>query len=180
MMKTSIIFLTGFMASGKSTIGPILANTIGWGFYDLDKEIEKRKGKKIKEIFDEKGEAAFRATEREVLMEISSGINLIISLGGGTMADQKNITLMKKKGKIIYLHATAESFYYRLKYKTNRPTLIGKNKEILPDKDLRNRIEELLNYRKKFYDQADYTIKTDGISIGQTVDSLAKIILKEL
>ncbi len=178
-MKTKVVFLAGFMGSGKSTIGPILANTLGWNFYDLDKVIEKKHGKKVADIFFEKGEAGFRIIEREVLQEIACGTNLIISLGGGTMADQKNINFMKKKGKIIFLEATAESYYQRLRFKADRPILKGKNEELLPPDELKKRITEILNYRKKFYDQADLSFRTDNISIGKTVENISRIILEK-
>lgn len=178
-MKTKIVFLTGFMGSGKSTIGPILANTLGWNFYDLDKVIENKLGKKIADIFFEKGELTFRAIERDTLKEIASGENLIISLGGGTIADQKNINFMKKKGKIIFLEASVELFYHRLKFKTDRPILKGKNDELLSPDELKKRITEVLNDRKKFYDQADVSLKTDNISIGKTVEAISKIIQKK-
>jgi shikimate kinase len=178
-MRTKIVFLSGFMGSGKSTIGPILANTIGWNFFDLDKVIERKLGKKIAEIFAEKGEASFRLLERETLQEIAKGDNLIIALGGGTIVDQKNINFMKKKGKIVFLEASAESFYHRLKNKMDRPILKGKNEELLSQDELKQRITEILDYRKKFYEQADISMPTDKKSIGKTVDAISKIILRD-
>ncbi|MGA8265036.1 MAG: shikimate kinase [Ignavibacteriaceae bacterium] len=178
-MKTKIIFLAGFMASGKSTIGPILANTLGWNFFDLDRVIELKQDKKIVDIFAEKGEAGFRKLEREVLQKIVKEENLIIALGGGTIADQKNINFMKKKGKIIFLEASPESFYKRLKFKSDRPMLKGKDENLLSQDELKNRIVEILNYRKKYYDQADVSLQTDGMTIGKTVDAISKIILKD-
>lgn len=178
-MKTKIVFLAGFMGSGKSTIGPIVANTLGWSFFDLDRVIESKIGKKIVDIFAEKGEAGFRLLEREVLREITKGENVIISLGGGTIADQKNINFMKKKGKIIFLEASPESFYRRLRFKTDRPLLLGKDEELLSQEELKKRITEILNYRTKYYDQADASLQTDNITIGKTVDAISKIILKD-
>jgi shikimate kinase len=178
-MKTKIIFLAGFMASGKSTIGPILANTLGWNFFDLDRVIELKQDKKIVDIFAEKGEAGFRKLEREVLQKIVKEENLIIALGGGTIADQKNINFIKKKGKIIFLEASPESFYKRLKFKSDRPMLKGKDENLLSQDELKNRIVEILNYRKKYYDQADVSLQTDGMTIGKTVDAISKIILKD-
>ncbi len=71
-MKNNLVFLTGFMASGKSTIGPILANTLGWDFCDLDRLIEKRAGKSIRNIFKENGEKYFRDLETKTLQEVLS------------------------------------------------------------------------------------------------------------
>jgi shikimate kinase len=178
-MKTKIIFLAGFMGSGKSTIGPILANVLGWNFFDLDRVIESKQSKKVVDIFAEKGEAGFRLLEREVLQEIAKGENVIIALGGGTIADQKNINFMKKKGKIVFLEASTESFYQRLRFKTDRPMLRGKDDELLSQDELKKRISEILNYRKKYYDQADISLQTDGLTIGKTVDAISKIIQKD-
>lgn len=179
-MNAKIIYLAGFMGSGKSTIGPIVANSLGWNFVDLDQVIEKKQGKKINLIFAEKGEPEFRNLERNTLREISEGANLVIALGGGTIVDQKNINFMKSKGKIIFLEASPESYYQRLRFKSDRPILKDENDEVLSQEELKNRIINLLNYRKKFYSQADITVHTDGISIGKTVDSITKLILREL
>lgn len=179
-MKPRIYYLAGFMGSGKSTIGPIVANSLGWNFADLDLVIEQRLGKKIATIFSEKGEPEFRKLEREVLKDISEGENLIISLGGGTIVDQKNINFMKSKGKIIFLEASPEAFYKRLRFKNDRPVLKNEDDETLSQEELKNRIINLLSYRKKFYNQADITIQTDGVTIGRTVDNLVRIITKDL
>src|SRR5690606_40072973 len=92
-----IIYLTGFMGSGKSTIGPILANTLGWDFYDLDRVIENKTGKKVREIFEQDGESFFRSLETETLEELSELDKTIISLGGGTMANAENIKIRSEE-----------------------------------------------------------------------------------
>ena len=79
-MKRNVFYLTGFMASGKSTVGPILANTLGWAFFDLDKEIVKKEGMKITEIFKLKGEDHFRKVEQDLLKLLSKNSNIIIEL----------------------------------------------------------------------------------------------------
>ncbi len=170
------IYLTGFMGSGKSTIGPILANTLGWDFYDLDFVIEKKEGKKVSKIFEEKGEEYFRKLENETLLELSEKDNLIIALGGGTVTSQSNIDLMKKKGKIIYLKISPESAYKRLRFKRDRPVLTRDNTVNLEKDEFIKKIDELLNKRKKFYEQADITIETNNIPMGILVDKLAKLI----
>ena len=76
-MIKRIFYLAGFMASGKSTIGPILANTIGWDFYDLDKEVEKKEGGKIVRIFENEGKKYFRRIEAEILRNLSIKKNLV-------------------------------------------------------------------------------------------------------
>jgi len=117
------------MGSGKSTIGPILANTLGWTFFDLDKEIEKRENRKITKIFEEDGKNYFRRKETEILKEISEGKNLIISLGGGTLIIQENRKFIKKSGNLIFLRSSPEVAYRRLKHKRDRPVLLTDNNE---------------------------------------------------
>ncbi|MFO7446685.1 MAG: shikimate kinase [Ignavibacteriaceae bacterium] len=178
-MNAAIIYLAGFMGSGKSTIGPILANTLGWDFFDLDKVIEQRAAKKIKEIFDESGEPYFRNLETETLIEVSRGRNLIIALGGGTIANEKNLEFIKRTGKIIYLKASPEHVYERLKHKRDRPVLLKNGAENLTKSEFIEKVNTLYNERRKYYERADYTINTDNIPIGKTVDQLAKLILKD-
>jgi shikimate kinase len=175
-MRNSIIYLAGFMGAGKSTIGPILANTIGWNFYDLDREIEKEKGKKVREIFEQEGEEIFRKLEREVLERLSNGQRLIISLGGGTLTNSENFKLIKRTGKIFYLKASPEAIYKRLRYKRDRPALFIDGDFPTGKEKLAELIKKLLNDREKFYLLSDYVILTDNIPVGKTVDKIAKII----
>ncbi|MCL5030583.1 MAG: shikimate kinase [Bacteroidetes bacterium] len=170
------IYLTGFMGSGKSTIGPILANTLGWDFFDLDKVIEVKEGKKVSKIFEESGEEYFRELEEKTLEELSEKENFILALGGGTVTSQANIDLMKKKGKIIYLKISPESAYKRLRFKRDRPVLTRDDTVNLDRNEFVKKISELLNARKKFYEQADLTIDTNNLPMGILVDQIAKLI----
>ncbi len=170
------IYLTGFMGSGKSTIGPILANTLGWDFYDLDFVIEKKIGKKVSKIFEENGEEYFRKLESEILMELSEKEYIIIALGGGTIASQVNIDLMKSNGRIIYLKISSEAAYKRLRFKRDRPVLTRDGTVNLGKNEFVKKIDELLSARKKFYEQADYTVETNNLPMGILVDKLARLI----
>ncbi len=178
-MRKKIYYLTGFMAAGKSTIGPILANTLGWNFIDMDKAIEEEEAMKITEIFEKKGEKYFREKETELLQSISKKNYLIVALGGGTIANNNNIKLLKETGRLIYLHSSPEVAYKRLIYKRNRPALLFEGEELPTKEDFIARIEEILSRRKIYYDQADYKIDTDKEAVGKTVDKLARIIEKE-
>jgi len=178
MMKRNIFYLAGFMASGKSTIGPMVANTLGWNFFDLDKEIEKRENRKINKIFEEEGEDYFRRKETEILKKISEGKNLIISLGGGTLIIRENREFIKKCGKLICLSSSPEVAYRRLKHKRDRPILLADNNEKAAENVVIERIESLMNERMKYYQKADYFIDTDNESIGTTVDKIFSIIFK--
>lgn len=178
-MNKKIYYLTGFMAAGKSTIGPILANTLGWDFYDLDKEVEKKEGMKIVELFKLKSEEYFREAETNLLMRFSKGNQSIISLGGGAIASDINFKIVKSSGKIIYLKSSPEIVYKRLRFKRDRPAFIFEGEEVPSKEEFLERINKLLDSRKKYYEQADYVIDTDNQTVGKTVDELAKYILND-
>lgn len=170
------IYLTGFMTSGKSTLGRILANVIGWKFYDLDKELEREEGIKVTEIFERKGEPYFRKKESEKLKELSKVKKVIISLGGGTIANEENAAFITKRGKLIYLKVDPEIIYTRIKKKTDRPlfkefVLAENSKE-----DFIKKISSMLKEREKYYLKADLIFNVDNSPIGLTVDKLAKRI----
>lgn len=175
-MKDAVIYLTGFMTSGKSTIGPILANVLGLNYYDLDKEIEKEEKLTIVEIFEKKGETHFRMVESKILKGLSEQSGLIVSLGGGTITNKENVRLMRKTGKIIYLKVSPDNLYKRLKNKIDRPIfrdlVLGENSE----DDFLNLIKELLDKRKGYYEKADLVVNTDFSPVGVTVDKIAKKI----
>ncbi|HLF20420.1 MAG TPA: shikimate kinase, partial [Bacteroidota bacterium] len=123
LAKKKLVFLTGFMGSGKSTIGPILANTLGFHYVDVDKVIEKKSEKKIVEIFAAVGEKAFRSVERQALQEVSSLEAAVVSLGGGTIANEENFDLIHRSGVIVYLQVSAEEILHRVQRRTDRPLL---------------------------------------------------------
>ncbi len=170
------IYLTGFMTSGKSTIGPILANVLGYDFYDLDREIEEREKLTVVEIFEKHGEKYFREAESKILNELSKKDNLVISLGGGTIVNQKNYDMMKNTGTIIYLKVSPETLYKRLKHKTDRPIfkdLVLNNKN---EAEFIKRINQLMDNRKQYYEMADIIIDTELTPLGKTIDRIAKKI----
>lgn len=173
--KSKIIYLTGFMGSGKTTIGHILANKIGWDFLDLDRLIEAETGKKINGIFEEQGEEYFRKLETEYLKKVSVYQNYIISLGGGTIAFNDNLSILKTSGRIVYLKTSPEKVYVRLRFKTDRPVL--KMQEQQEDKaKVIAHITSLMEKREAFYSQADIIFRTDNLPMGKAVDLLAKQI----
>jgi len=178
---TKRIYLTGFMTSGKSTIGPILANVIGWEFCDLDREIEKHENKSVVQIFEDDGEAYFREIEHKLLFNFSHVPNLVLSLGGGTMVFDRNLSILKNTGMTVYLKSSPEMIYQRIKNKIDRPifrdlVLSGNAKA----KDFIDRIENLLSKREPYYLESDICINTDLSNIGITVDKLAKTIVKAI
>lgn len=172
-----IIYLAGFMTSGKSTIGPILANVFGWDFKDLDAVIETHEKNTIVGIFENKGEEYFRDIEHSHLKRLSTKKRLILALGGGTMASDKNLAVLKKTGKTIYLKSSPEMIYQRIKNKIDRPifrdlVLSEKSKP----QDFIDRIDYYLKKREPYYLEADIHVSTDESNIGVTVDKLAKLL----
>ena len=179
-MKLDKVYLTGFMTSGKSTIGPILGNVLGWNYYDLDEEIVREQGKTIDEIFSSEGEKKFRQLESDKLVELSKESNCIIALGGGTIINESNLSFVKKQGKLIYLKSTPEAIYSRIKNKLDRPLFKDLVLNNSPKEDFIQRINEILEKREKYYNQADIVIPTNHRDIGPTVDLIANKIFKML
>jgi shikimate kinase len=175
-MRKDIIYLTGFMGSGKSTIGPILANTLGYDFLDIDKMIETTANKTIMEIFASNGEGYFRELEKRIVQEICSTHGCVISLGGGTVTKSDNLNVIKTSGVLIYLKADPQEIFHRLKFKADRPLLKGGEGTRLEDGELLRRIAKLMEEREAFYAHADIIVNTAGKKIGHTVDEIVKRI----
>ena len=175
-MNVKRIYITGFMTSGKSTVGPILANVLGFEFIDLDKEIESEESLSIVEIFEKKGEEYFRELETRKLTEFSQRDNLIISLGGGTITNDRNFGIIRKSGKIIYLKVAPNVLYRRLKNKIDRPLIREMVLNGNSEKEFVEKIEELLQKRSRYYEQADLIVESDMQPLGVTIDRIAKKI----
>ena len=162
------------MGSGKSTIGPILANTLGFEFFDIDRMIEREAGKRVVEIFSEEGEAPFRQRERRALDAVFALEHCVVSLGGGTIANQENLQLIRSRGLLVYLALSPEEILHRVQHRTDRPLLKGASGENLPRGEMEHRIRELLSLRAPFYEQADVVISADQQRVGLTVDQIVK------
>ncbi len=173
-MRKRIVYLTGFMGSGKSTIGPILANTIGYNFLDLDKQIEKKKNLSINEIFSTGGEGYFRELEKNVVLQVSKLNAHVISLGGGTVTKKENLETIKNSGVLVYLKANPMQIFHRLRFKADRPLMKNNEGKILSETELLQRIKTLLQEREPFYNQADVIVNTDDKKVGYTVDEIVK------
>ena len=172
--KKSLVYLAGFMGSGKSTIGPILANTLGFEFVDIDKLVENKAAKRIIDIFTNDGEQAFRALEHASLQEIATRSHSVVSLGGGTIADEANFQLIHGSGIIVYLKLSPEEILQRVHHRTDRPLLSGAGGERLPVKEIEKRVQDLLGRREQFYARADVVIQTDRKRVGTTVDEIVR------
>ena len=121
-MKDNIA-LIGFMGSGKTTVGKLLAKTMDMKFVDIDKVIEAHEKKSINDIFHKKGQIYFRDLEREVILQESLKNDCVIATGGGSILDNENIKRLKETSFIVFLNATIKCLYLRLKDSTTRPIL---------------------------------------------------------
>ena len=170
-MKDNIA-LIGFMGSGKTTVGKLLAKTMDMKFVDIDKVIESQEKKSINDIFQKKGQIYFRDLEREVISQESLKNNCVIATGGGSILDNENIKRLKETSFIVFLNANIECLYLRLKDNTTRP--------ILNDvEDKKKVIEELLEKRKFLYQiSADYIIDiNEKTNIYETVDKIKEVCI---
>ncbi len=172
--KKKRVYLFGFMTSGKTTLGKILANVLGWDFVDLDAEIIAREGMTVHEIFENKGEKYFRELEQKVLREVSERENVVISLGGGTLNSYETAEFLNANGVTVYLKVEPENLYQRLKNKIDRPIFRDLVLSDNPSKEeFLARISALLEKREKYYKTARLVISSDSQRVGITVDILA-------
>ncbi len=176
MKHPSLIFLTGFSGSGKSTIGPLLANSLGYDFLDMDHEIEDRAGKTINDIFTEHGEGYFRELELNVLRTIVDCDRLVVSLGGGILQNDRCFSLISSSGTLVYLHSEPAILARRLSHKTDRPLMKGPGGERLPHEQVERKILDLLKEREPRYRSAGLTVETGSKRLGTTVEELTRKI----
>ncbi|MBU2535246.1 MAG: shikimate kinase [Chloroflexota bacterium] len=164
-MKSNIA-LIGFMGTGKTAVGRLLAEKLGREFIELDALIEKRAEKSIPEIFQQDGEIAFREREIEATREVAEKKNAVIACGGGVVLNQINIDRLRKNSVIVYLTASPEVILKRtLSDKDERPLLVAENKA--------SKIEVLLKFRKPFYERAaDITVDTSELKVTEVVEQI--------
>jgi shikimate kinase len=117
----TLIFLVGFMGAGKTTVGKVLAQVLGFRFLDLDEVIEERAGRKVREIFDEFGEPRFRELEREAILSCVNLTNTIIALGGGAYFSEANRLVVSTIGKTIWLNCPLAICLARIEADDSRP-----------------------------------------------------------
>lgn len=165
------VYLTGFMGSGKSTVGPVLADRLGYEFIDLDEAIEKIAGKTVQSIFSTDGEDAFRRLEAVKLRAVSRRARAVISLGGGAVASEDNLYFAKTNGAVIYLRVTHEELADRLRESASkRPLLQDGSGRPLKDAALLARIDEMMKTRERSYDQADIVLDIGSHTVPEVVE----------
>jgi len=164
------IFLIGFMGSGKTSIGKLLAGKMGKQFIDLDKEIEKETQRSIAELFEELGEDKFREIENRVLNKIIQTNECIVATGGGTPCFMDNIDIINRAGTSVYLKTSAGNILSRLRSTISlRPLL--KN---IAAGQLEEEIKKMIEFRKQYYEKANIIIDTNALNEQETVDMILK------
>ena len=158
------IVLTGFMGTGKTAVGRELSRLLNMKLVDVDTEIEKSRQMTINEIFKQSGELRFREMETEMIRELSERKDVIISTGGGAVLRQENVDVLRKQGIIVCLMATPETILKRTSHSSNRP--------LLQVEDPFEKIKELLDFRRPFYEKADVMIDTDGKTPRQIAEEI--------
>ena len=162
------IYLTGYMGSGKSTIGKKLATKLGFLFIDLDNLIESKYRITIPDIFSKYDENAFRLVEHKTLQDTFTINNVVISTGGGTPCFYNNISLINQHGFSVYIQMHAKSLYDRLiNSKKKRPLLADKSADEILD-----HIEKQLGERESYYLQSKLIIKGESLDIDKLVESI--------
>jgi len=145
--------LVGFMGTGKSSVGRLAAEQLGFAFIDTDDWIEHEVGRTIPEIFALQGEAAFRQYERDVVNALSARRDTVIATGGGLVVDPSNLASLKSHSLVVCLWASPETVWERVRGQTHRP--------LLQAPDPPGKIRELLELRGPAYRQADVLVNTE-------------------
>jgi len=163
-MKTSIA-LIGFMGTGKTVVGKAVAEKLGKDFVELDVLIKQKAGKPISEIFQQDGEVAFRELEIEVAREVAGSKKQVIACGGGIVLNKINIDRLKKNSVIVYLTASPKVILKRVSDGDERPLLKVTNPA--------QTIQELLRFRKPFYERAaDIKINTSNLDVDSVTEQI--------
>ena len=159
------IILIGFMGAGKTTISDYLSTMFAMNIVEMDQVIEEREEMSIQDIFATYGEEYFRELETNLLIEMQSRKNTVISCGGGVAMRERNVAEMKKNGRVVLLTASPETIYERVKDSNNRPVLNGR-------KNVQG-ISELMEQRREKYEAAaDIVVNTDGKTVLQVCEEM--------
>lgn len=165
------IVLIGFMGAGKSSVSEYLSAVFAMKVVEMDQVIANREQMSIPDIFDAYGEEYFRDRETELLVEMQSHRNTVISCGGGAALRERNVEEMKKNGRVVLLTASPETVYERVKDNDDRPVLNGR-------KNVKG-ISELMEQRREKYEAAaDIVINTDNKTVLQVCEELVQRLME--
>lgn len=173
------VFLVGFTAVGKSTIGRRLADRLGWQFIDTDLYLEQKYHSSISGMMSSCGIDKFRKREKVILIEVSQVQDAVIATGGGMATWDDNMELMCSRGVVIYLEASEEELVSRLfSVRESRPTVAG-----LDEEGIRAHVRTTLSRRRPFYEQAHRTVRVESLSTEAdevaAVDRIIALLPKE-
>jgi shikimate kinase len=161
------LILVGLPGVGKTTIGRAAARRLGRTFLDFDEEIERRSGMQVREIFRLKGEEHFRALELALTRELSSTGGMVLSPGGGWIAQPGSVELLRSTGRIIYLRASPEAVARRLRRVETRPLLAGRDPVVA--------LRELYEKRVALYETAHVVLDTERLARQQLITKVVEL-----
>lgn len=162
------IVLTGFMGTGKTSVGKILSQRLGFTLVDVDSEIEREQKTTITDIFRQLGETAFRDMESDIIKRLSTLTNAVLSTGGGAVLRAENMEALRENGIIVCLSASPETILRR--------TGTAKNRPLLQTGNPLQKIIELYEFRRPYYEKADIIIDTDNMGPLQVAEEIIKAI----
>ena len=162
------IVLAGFMGSGKTTVGKLLAKRLGWQFIDTDEEVEKLTKTSIQDLFLLSGEETFRAIEHDVVWAASQLDHAVISIGGGALLHPDSVADLKKNGFLIWLRVCPHTILKRIPDTTSRPLLNAKHPTCS--------IHRLICQRRATYENCRLAIRTDKLTPQQVSDQIIQEI----
>lgn len=150
------------MASGKTTVGPLLADALGVRFVDLDWLVEARTGRTVAALFADGGEAGFREAEAEALAETANGPDLVVATGGGTLVRSTNMALAQAAGAVVWLRVPPDVVLARIGVPHDRPLLAGPDGWPLRGEALSARVRAVMEARAPHYARADAVVDADA------------------
>lgn len=160
------------MGSGKSSRGRKIASSLRWSFADTDKIVEEQEGQSVPDLFKQKGEDFFRQAEARALRSVSVRTRTVVACGGGTPCSAGNMEIMRSTGVIVYLKLTVDDLTLRLrKSKTIRPLLRETGQE-----DMATRVQQLLESRTSWYEQADLVIEGSDTTAEEITPLIADLV----
>jgi len=162
------IALLGFMGTGKTTVGQLLATQFSMTFVDMDRIIEEKAGKPVSRIFEEDGEPHFRALERALVMELSAKQDLVIGAGGGVVLNPANVSDLSRSGLVICLTAAPEEILKRLSGDNKRPLLEGGEKAA--------KILKLLESRRALYESIPRRVDTTHLTPVEVAEEVTALL----
>jgi shikimate kinase len=156
--------LIGFMGTGKTSVGRLVAELLDFEYLDTDEMIQAATGKTVTEIFKNDGEKNFRALEEKVVAELASRRKMVVATGGGLPTNPKNLAILKSCALVVCLWASPEKIWERVKSQSHRP--------LLHDTNPQAKIRELLAARAPFYKQADVLLNTELRSVREVAQQI--------